>query len=73
MKLEATIQSVEKSFDNLTKCLPREIVLLLKQRFEAFVQNLLKLDFTNISVDFVVDTNRIIRNLLRYARGGHQA
>jgi len=69
MQVSTTIESVDRSLDELTKSLPLEIVEWLKQRFQSVIQNLLKLEFADISVEFVVDTNIIIRSLLGYAKG----
>lgn len=63
MQVSTTIESVDRSLDELTKSLPLEIVEWLKQRFQSVIQNLLKLEFADISVEFVVDTNIIIRSL----------
>jgi predicted nucleic acid-binding protein len=69
MQIDTTIKSVDQSLDTLTKSLPHEMVEWLKQRFQSVLQNLLSLDFADIRVDFVVDTNTIINSLLRHADG----
>jgi len=69
MQVSTTIESVDQSLDNLTKILPYEIIEWLKQRFQSVIQNLLKVNFADIKIDFVIDTNTIINTLLRYAEG----
>jgi hypothetical protein len=69
MQIDTAIKSVDQSLDTLTRSLPHEMIGWLKQRFQSVLQNLLSLDFANIRVDFVVDTNTIISSLLRYANG----
>lgn len=69
MSLTATIKSVDQSLDNLTKSLPYEMIEWLKQRFQHVIQNLLNLNFADIRIDFVIDTNTVISTLLRYAEG----
>jgi hypothetical protein len=68
MQIDTTIKSVDQSLDTLTRSLPHEMIGWLKQRFQSVLQNL-SLDFTDIRVDFVVDTNTIISSLLRYGDG----
>lgn len=67
MQVNATIESVDRSLDSITRSIPQEIIEWLRQRFQSVIQNLLNLKFTDIREDFVVDTNTIINTLLRYA------